>query len=484
MNPRNQLLRATRVTLLLAMMHLLVCCLSAQPPDFTPPTPLLRALLYNDAAVAKRLLAAGADPNEGQFAGFPPVFFAIVHKNVDLFQMMKEKGADLKARDGSGATTLMWAAFNENDDTELVEALLKLGVDPNAQDKNGETALTWALRRAHPRTAALLRNAGASDQAMIKKAAEKSLSLLQKSGAQFYRVSGCTSCHHQSLPQMALAVAREHKLSFDEQAAREQTKTVALGLEIVKRVTDAHKTAPDPSISISYALAGLGAEHYPPDAVTDAMANVISNEQLPDGSFRTIPARPPLESSTFTATALSLRALQLYGNGNRDNHPGPRITSALEWLRKATPRTTEDRVMQLLGMSWGKASPEELRDRGRRLLAEQTPSGGWAQLPGLESDAYATGQALVALNQSGQLSASDPAYQRGIAFLLRTQLADGSWLVYTRTFPVQPPKDSGFPHGKHQWISASGTSWAAMALSLAVTPVVEDRGAPASNQPD
>jgi hypothetical protein len=32
--------------------------------------------------------------------------------------------------------------------------------------------------------------------------------------------------------------------------------------------------------------------------------------------------------------------------------------------------------------------------------------------------------------------------------------------------PVQPYKESGFPHGRHQWISAAGTSWAAMALGL------------------
>jgi len=75
-------------------------------------------------------------------------------------------------------------------------------------------------------------------------------------------------------------------------------------------------------------------------------------------------------------------------------------------------------------------------------------------------------QALVALRMSGQMAASDPAYQRGIGFLLRTQLSDGSWLVRTRAFPFQPYKESGYPHGKDQWISAAGSSWAAMALSL------------------
>jgi len=122
--------------------------------------------------------------------------------------------------------------------------------------------------------------------------------------------------------------------------------------------------------------------------------------------------------------------------------------------------------MQLLGLAWSDARPEVLRNAARGVLAEQHPDGGWGQLPGLESDAYATGQAMVALKVSGAVKSSDRAWQRATGFLLRTQLEDGSWLVRSRSFPVQPYKESGFPHGKHQWISASGTSWAAWALSL------------------
>jgi hypothetical protein len=122
--------------------------------------------------------------------------------------------------------------------------------------------------------------------------------------------------------------------------------------------------------------------------------------------------------------------------------------------------------MQILGLHWSKTGAEEMGKSAAVLLAAQRPDGGWAQLPGLESDAYATGQALVALRRSGVVGATDPAYQRGIGYLLRTQLPDGSWLVHSRTFPFQPYKESGFPHGKDQWISACGTSWAVMALSL------------------
>jgi Prenyltransferase and squalene oxidase repeat len=101
-------------------------------------------------------------------------------------------------------------------------------------------------------------------------------------------------------------------------------------------------------------------------------------------------------------------------------------------------------------------------------VAEQRPDGGWSQLPTLSSDAYATGQALVALAESGAIPVSDAAYQRGVRFLLSTQLADGSWLVRTRAIAIQRYFESDFPHGRDQFISAAATSWATMALTMTI----------------
>ena len=185
-------------------------------------------------------------------------------------------------------------------------------------------------------------------------------------------------------------------------------------------------------------------------------------------------ARPPMEASEFTATALALRSLQLYGTPE----DGAAVERARAWLLRSRPETNEDRAMRLMGLAWAKADSKDLGRAARELMAEQRPDGGWAQLATLETDAYATGQALVALMESGQVRASDEAYQRGAGYLLRTQLGDGSWLVRSRAYPFQPYKESGFPHGKDQWISAAGTSWAAMALSLSVEPAgrVESSG--------
>ena len=103
---------------------------------------------------------------------------------------------------------------------------------------------------------------------------------------------------------------------------------------------------------------------------------------------------------------------------------------------------------------------------GRNCSSTQRPDGGWADVDTLPSGPYATGEALVALHDAG-MAAGDAAYQRGVQYLLKTQLTDGSWYAKTRSLPVQPYFDVGFPHGVDQWISACATSWSTMALALA-----------------
>jgi hypothetical protein len=84
-------------------------------------------------------------------------------------------------------------------------------------------------------------------------------------------------------------------------------------------------------------------------------------------------------------------------------------------------------------------------------------------------DAFATGLALYALHTSG-LPAQSAAYRAGADYLLRTQLEDGTWRVRSRAIGFQPYFETGFPHGRDQFISAAATSWAAIALAYTLTP--------------
>jgi hypothetical protein len=137
---------------------------------------------------------------------------------------------------------------------------------------------------------------------------------------------------------------------------------------------------------------------------------------------------------------------------------------AVQWLERAEPASTEDHVFRILGLIWGAGSKDTVRKTASRLLASQRPDGGWGQIPRLPSDAYATGQALVALRESGVVTPSSAPYQRGVRYLVDSQLEDGSWLVRTRAPSFQPYFDSDFPHGYDQFISAAASNWAVMAL--------------------
>ena len=455
---------AIRPAMRLTYVLLAGTCAYAQFGMPKPETPLLGAAASGDTAAVKQLLKAGANPNEGRLIGLPAVMFPLMMRNREMFQSFVDAKADLRVRDQSGATTLMWAVYSEDADPAVVQQILNAGVDPNAQDSRGDTALVWALRRGNTPAARILEQAGASRDLQIRQAVQKSLALLQQSSPQFVRVSGCVSCHNQVLPSMAMAMARGRGIAFNESAAARDVEAMsAMWRNIREYMTvEAHKI-PNPPINVSYNLVGLAAAKYPSDKTTEAMARFVAQYQQEDGSWRSQIRRPPMEASDITATALSLRALQLYANDAK------RVARAAAWLAGREPRSTEEQVMQLLGLSWAQADGALVERQARKLLARQQPGGGWSQLDTPEADAYATGQALVALYTAGVLEPTDPAYIKAVDYLLRTQLADGSWLVVSRSFPFQPYKESGFPHGKDQWISAAGTSWASMALSLAAT---------------
>jgi squalene cyclase len=123
--------------------------------------------------------------------------------------------------------------------------------------------------------------------------------------------------------------------------------------------------------------------------------------------------------------------------------------------------------MRLLGLLWAGADSAKIAKAAKAVAGLQREDGGWAQTPLLSSDAYATGTALHALYETG-MAADSPAYRKGVDFLLRTQAADGSWYVASRSPKFQPYFEGGFPYGHDQWISQWGTGWAAIALAHAL----------------
>jgi squalene cyclase len=222
---------------------------------------------------------------------------------------------------------------------------------------------------------------------------------------------------------------------------------------------------------MGYEALSYVANNEPADEFTDSLVHYLKKMQQPEGYWDSgRGSRPPLNSDDFIVTALAAKTIKHYAREVDQADTARRLALTAAWLGKQNPVNTQERAFRLLGLAWSGGDKAAIAQAVKQLAASQRPDGGWSQLTTMRSDSYATGQALYALRQGGGMSANDKVHEKGVAYLLRTQAADGSWHVKTRALPVQPYFESGFPYGHDQWISAAGTSWASMALALAVEP--------------
>lgn len=304
-------------------------------------------------------------------------------------------------------------------------------------------------------------------------AAGKGIALIQASQKTW--TQACDSCHQQLLPPLAFRTAREHGLSVNEDLAHASAARAFKILADVDRAVQ-YSHIIDPALSDGYTLLGADAAGVRPSVTTAIYARLIAARQRADGHWDTLDVRPPQSYSTVSATAIASRALQLYGHPKLAAETKARLERARNWLTSAPAHSTEERVSQLYGISWMGGDRDLIAKLRRALQAAQQADGGWGYQDGRASDAYSTGEALTALAETDpSFKSSDPAWRRGIEFLVRTQAADGSWHVTSRVHPPAPVSpayfETGYPYGHDQFISAMGASWAIRALALSL-PVV------------
>ncbi|HEV2426282.1 MAG TPA: ankyrin repeat domain-containing protein [Terriglobia bacterium] len=318
----------------------------------------------------------------------------------------------------------------------------------------------------------------------IRSAVTRAMAITGQGTAGFYKFMVCFSCHDHAFPVMAWQSAREHGIKFDEALAGQVTaKGLLTNPNFVSiDVAVQGSNIIDPAASDGWALIAAHAAGVRPNLVSETYARRLANWQRADGHWPTIDARPPQSYSLITATAVAARAIQLYMPPKAHQETDQRLARARAWLLAAEPQSTEESTSRLLGLYWTGASAGEIKRAAADLLALERPDGGWAEIPHLQSDAYSTGEALVALNEGGGVAVTDPTWQKGLRYLLATQESDGSWHVHTRQVspaPVSPPYfESSFPYAHDQYISTAGTCMAAMALMLALPKVASPAAPP------
>lgn len=467
---------------------------------------LMWAAFRGNTSMIQVLLRAGAQVNVPTGLG-TALSQAAWADRTDAAKLLLAAGArtDL-AGPQDGYQPLHWAASTEEGNNALVALLLKHGANPNAGGGEPvdafrgtlQTPLMLARRRGDAEILQTLTQAGATEETPdrprslertprnlpavlsnsdLQAAVNRALPPLQfssvKSKESFLSHGSrqdCTSCHQQHLPMAALGLARRFGAQVDASQEAALIGLVKAG-EMKNPEVDLQPVFhPDAVMTKGYELLAYALQELPADANSDAWVHHLAAIQGPDGQWYNNLPRPPLQTGDLGATALAIHALQRYPLPGRQTEFQERVDRARRWLRQAQSDNTDSLAYQLLGLAWAGESPAALQPLARALAARQRPDGGWGQLPGLESDAYATGQVLYALRIAGGWSRTEQTVDRGLRYLLASQLDDGTWFVRRRAFPFQPTMNSHFPHGRDGWISAAGTSWAIMALSLPDKP--------------
>ncbi len=312
------------------------------------------------------------------------------------------------------------------------------------------------------------------DPLRVRAAAVRGLTAIHQAQATWYTANKqvCASCHHQYQPALAYRAAREHGIPVNEEIARADAIKAFSFADLDRAVQYSYVI--EPAMDDAYRMVAAHAAGVTLNLGAAVYGKLLISRQNREGDWDGFHQRPPSSYSRVTMAALGLRAVQVYHHASQKPAADAAVARARAFLEARTPRDTEERSYQLLGLKWAGAPRAQLQKLAQGLKARQRPDGGWSSRDGRDSDVYSTGQALVALHDGGGVAIIDATWRRGLDYLLTTQQPDGSWQVASRLrppAPLSPPYfDAGYPGGRNQFIAMSGASWAVMALSYGLGP--------------
>ena len=300
--------------------------------------------------------------------------------------------------------------------------------------------------------------------ARLQSAAERAIPPIQKAMTGSADQRECFTCHHQAVPVVALAAAESRGLAVERAGLDRQIQHTITHLQRGYENYERGKGQGGQVATAGYALLALQAANWPADETTDAVVHYLLQHQRRASHYSENSNRPPTSGSDFTATYLAAQGMLSYGTASQQSAIDKRIRTVSDWVMTSEPSDTEDAVFRLKLLLLLDASPEHIDSARQQLFDLQRDDGGWAQLPEMDSDPYATATAVHALLTATGVDGLDARIRKGLLYLLDTQQADGTWHVATRADGFQTYFESGFPYEEDQFISMSATSWALLSL--------------------
>lgn len=306
-------------------------------------------------------------------------------------------------------------------------------------------------------------SADAADPAPLDVAITRGLDFLRTDAIAWKAEHGCASCHHASLAVWAFREAKARGRAVDEALLQEldgMMSSVGDGRFNHPRPEGKPKAFNSKALYFSLALA----QNPDPAATmhdgTKLLLGTVKSDQADDGSWTAWPeTRPPIfPQSDECITALAVLTLLPAANAGDADALSAR-DRGVAWLA-AHPTDDDPQSLALRVIVWRRLDRPAVESQPwvERIRSRQNADGGWSQAADMPSDAWATGQALYALAESGA-AADDSAIVRGREFLIATQRADGGWPMTSR--PIKP---GGEGAKSLVPITGAGSAWGVLGL--------------------
>ena len=130
-------------------------------------TPLMLAATGNARKAVEALIARGADVNAKNDTGATPLYYAAANDFHDVAKLLIERGADVNAKNNNGWAPLHTAAWRDSHD--VAKLLIERSADVNAKNNDTDTPLFTAARYNAHDVAKLLIDRGADVNAQNSK---------------------------------------------------------------------------------------------------------------------------------------------------------------------------------------------------------------------------------------------------------------------------------------------------------------------------
>ncbi|HSF16133.1 MAG TPA: hypothetical protein VLK65_11330 [Vicinamibacteria bacterium] len=273
----------------------------------------------------------------------------------------------------------------------------------------------------------------------------RAVGFLAREVPEWPRENGCFSCHNNGDAARALIAAKTAGLVVPDESLAETIDWLARperwddnggggGFDdtVLARIQFASALA-------SAVDAGLIEDR----STLERAAEIVASDQGADGSWRLDASASLGSPATYgrpLATAVAKRVLE---KADRKRHADA-VLRASDWLRNLEVQTVIDAAAVLLGVGAACGKCVDIIEKA------QAPSGGWGAYLVGAPEPFDTALVMLALDDA---ALGDDWIEDGRAFLLESQLVDGSWPETTR-----PAGQQSYA----QYISTTG--WATLAL--------------------